>query len=113
LHELSLILLYNHPSGFFARAEANWYHQGNHDYSAEPVLSPASSSKVLTIDTGLPGDSFWQLNVLAGYRFARNQCELSVGILNLNNQDYRLSPLDPYEELPRTRTFFARCRLSF
>lgn len=113
LHEVSIVGLFNHPSGFFARAEANWYEQANHDL-VERALDPSGSSRMLrTVDLGPASDEFWQFNVFAGYRFFRNQCEVSCGILNLAGQDYRLYPLDPYEALPRKRTFFAECRVSF
>jgi hypothetical protein len=104
LHQLSLFALWNHPSGFFARAEANWYSQENDGFP----LNPAKPRNDPT-----PGDDFWQLNLYAGYRFFRNQCELEVGVLNLTDQDYRLEPLNYYLELPRDRTFFARVKLSF
>jgi tetratricopeptide (TPR) repeat protein len=99
LHQLNLFALFNHPSGFFARAEANWYKQEN-EFFAGP--SPNE-----------PGADFWQVNLIGGYRFYRNQCEISVGVLDLNDTDYRLDPLNPYLELPRSRTFALRARLSF
>ena len=34
-------------------------------------------------------------------------------MLNLTNRDYRLSPLNPYDELVRERTVIVRCKLSF
>jgi tetratricopeptide (TPR) repeat protein len=104
LHQISLFALYNHPSGFFARGEANWFNQENDGFrpdAARPHNDPT------------PGDDFWQLNTYAGWRFFRNQCELSVGLLNLTDADYRLQPLNYYSELPRHRTFFARVKLSF
>jgi Tfp pilus assembly protein PilF len=88
LQQLGGYLLYNHPGGFFARFDARYYHQSNQGYA------PA-----------LPGDSFVQLNVQAGYHFFRRRAELSVGILNLTDQDYRLNPLTYYSELPRERVF--------
>ena len=118
LHELSLYALYNHPSGFFARGEANYYRQANANYVVGAALSDPdenfnSTLSVTNTNKGLPGDDFWQINVLAGYRFSRNQCEISCGVLNLTNRDYHLSPLNPYDELPRERTFIVRCKLSF
>ncbi len=118
LHHLSLFALYNHPNGFFARAEANWYRQEN-----ETFKTTATYSKIGNTDNfrahlharidELPGEDFWQFNVLAGWRFHRNQCEVSCGLLNITGEDYRLSPLNPYEELARDRTLVLRCRLSF
>jgi len=95
LHELSLSALFNHPSGFFFKVEGNWYMQNNGG-----SISPE------------PGDSFWQFNVYGGYRFYRNQCEVSCGLLNLTSKDYQLSPLTPSEELPRQFTLAVRIKLS-
>ena len=118
LHQLSLFALYNHPCGFFARAEANWYRQENETLATVPTYSKIGSTGKfkahLTTKTGeLAGEDFWQFNVLAGWRFHRNQCEVSCGLLNITGEDYRLSPLNPYEELARDRTLVLRCRLTF
>ena len=118
LHELGLYAIYNCPSGFFARGEANYYRQANADYVNSATLSdPDDDGKtraiVTTSNSGLPGDNFWQFNLLAGYRFSRNRCEVSCGVLNLANRDYHLSVVNPYEELPRERTFIVRCKLNF
>src|SRR6185503_8836120 len=96
LHQATVFLFYNHGSGFFGRAETQvyWQHNG------------ADSS-------GLRDDSFYQVNLLAGYRFPRQHGEISVGVLNLNDADYRLNPLTPYSELPRERVFVARLLFNF
>ena len=96
LHQATLFALFNHPSGFFARAESQWYHQQNFDYS------PA-----------LPTEDFWQHNVFVGYRFRRQRGELSFGVLNLAGTDYRLNPLSLYSELPRERVFVGRLKVNF
>jgi outer membrane receptor for monomeric catechols len=96
LNQVSLEAIYNHPSGFFGDFQALWYHQSNHGYS--PAIG---------------GDDFWQLNLFAGYRFHGRKAELSVGILNLTDQDYRLNPLTLYNELPRERTLAVRFSFSF
>jgi hypothetical protein len=101
LHEVTIYANWNSPTGWFARAEANWYAQ-----DLDGALAGAR------ID-GLPGDDFWQFNVQLGYRFYRNLCEVSAGVLNLSDTDYRISPLTYTRELPRERTFFIRTRLSF
>ena len=118
LHQLSLFVLYNHPNGLFARAEANWYQQSNDENVTSAKYSKPDDfgrvkAKVTTRNRGLAGDDFWQFNLLAGWRFHRNQCELSCGLLNITGQDYRLLPLNPYEELARDRTVVVRCKLSF
>ena len=105
LQELDIFALYNHPSGFFARADALWFKQANGGYPRD--------DKLTVWDEHRPGDDFWQLNLIAGCRFYRNQCEISCGVLNLTGQDYRLNPLNPYLELPRSQTFIVRAKLSF
>ena len=115
LHEASLFAVYNHPSGFFGRAEANWYRQDNDDFvtSSIPPTDPAGQFGFVTNNQGLPGDDFWQLNLSAGYRFYRGRCEISAGILNITDSNYHLNPLNPYFDLPRERTWFVRCKLQF
>ena len=117
LHELNLYALYNHPSGFFARGEANWYRQDNDELQTSATLVGPEpglyKTRFTTRNVGRPGEDFWQFNVFAGYRFHRNQCELSCGVLNLTGADYRLNPVNPYNELVRDRTFMVRCRLNF
>jgi tetratricopeptide (TPR) repeat protein len=99
LNEISLFGDWNSPHGWFAHVEANWYDQRlDEDPSRQPVRS---------------GDDFVQFNAWAGYRFHRNLCELTLGVLNIGDSDYRLSPLNPHLEIARDRTFFAACRLSF
>jgi tetratricopeptide (TPR) repeat protein len=96
LNQLSLFAVYNHPSGFFAKAEAVWYSQVNRGYS------PAE-----------PGDHFWQLNALMGYRFWHRKAEATIGVLNITDRDYHLNPLNIYDNLPRERTLAVRFRLNF
>ncbi len=96
LHQAQLFALYNHPTGFFARLEGTWTQQSNRGYN------PA-----------IPGDELFQLNAYAGFRFRRNFGEITLGFLNLTDQDYRLNPLNLYNELPRERTFAARVRFNF
>jgi len=96
LHQLAFSATFNHPSGFFAQWESDWYHQSNSGYSPS-----------------LAGADFWQHNVFAGYRFPRRYAEIRVGVLNLFDTDYRLNPLTPYGDLPRSRTVTASLRLNF
>jgi Tfp pilus assembly protein PilF len=96
LHQLNFFAIYNHPCGFFAQADALWWAQDN-----------------LGDSSGLADDDFWQFNLFAGYRFARRRAELTVGVLNLTDQDYRLNPLSLYGELPRERTFVANFKFNF
>jgi outer membrane receptor protein involved in Fe transport len=96
LHQVALGTTYNHSSGFFGDFKAVWYSQSNDGYLPD-----------------LPGDNFWQLNLLAGYRFPGRRVELRLGVLNLTDKDYRLNPLTLYNELPRERTFVARLQFAF
>lgn len=96
LHRVEGHAIFNHSSGLFARGEAQWYHQRNSGFT------PAQ-----------PGDDFMQFNISAGYRFAQRRGEVSIGVLNLTDQDYRLSPLTIYSELPRERVFFASFSFRF
>ena len=103
LHELNIFALYNHPCGFFATAEANWYKQDN------DTLKGLDRGLAHFANHGPPGDDFWQFNVIAGWRFYRNQCEISCGcIFNINDTDYKLDPLNPYVELPRSGSLMVR-----
>src|SRR5256885_2625920 len=96
LQQAEFQALFHHPSGFFARAETQWYAQQNRGYS-----------------TPLPGDNFFQHNIFVGYRFWHRRGEILFGVLNLSAQDYRLSPLNLYTELPRDRVFYTRLLISF
>ena len=103
LHELSLFSNWNSPTGLFGRVEGNWYSQQLED---DPRgLAPGALPR--------NGDDFWQFNALLGYRFNRNHAEISLGVLNINDADYRLSPLSPYGDIPRERTAVVRCRFTF
>ena len=99
LSELMLSANWNSPTGLFARVEANYFSQ---DLEEDPSRTPYHS-----------GDSFWQFNALAGYRFNQNQCEISAGLLNIGGTDYHLSPLNPRAEIVRDRTAVIRCRFTF
>jgi tetratricopeptide (TPR) repeat protein len=94
LNQVDLLVVYNHPCGFFAQPEAHWYGQSNNTL-------------------GELGDDFWQFNAFVGYRFLHRKAEVTLGLLNLTDQNYKLSPLNLYNELPRSRTLALRLRLSF
>jgi tetratricopeptide (TPR) repeat protein len=96
LNQVDLLVVYNHPCGFFAQGEAHWYVQNNIGYGP-----------------GEPGADFWQLNAFVGYRFPRRKAEVTLGLLNITDQNYNLNPLNLYNELPRSRTLALRLRLSF
>jgi tetratricopeptide (TPR) repeat protein len=95
LHHLNLFSVYNLPSGWFGRFEALWYRQENHDSTRD-----------------LPGSDFWQFNAALGYRFPRRQAEVTVGLFNLTDEDYRLNPLNFTPRLFRDRTLAIDVRFS-
>jgi outer membrane receptor protein involved in Fe transport len=96
LHRVSLDGRYNHPKGFFAQVGAIWTQQSNQE-----ALS------------NLSGDDFWQLNAFIGYRFLQRRVEAAVGVVNITDEDYRLTPLTLYNELPRERSFYASLKFYF
>ncbi len=96
LNQLTLSANYNHPCGFFAEGDALWYGQSNEGY-----------------DPAEPGDDFWQFNAYAGWRSPRRRMEVTVGLLNIAGEDYKLNPLNVYNELPRSRTLTVRLQFNF
>lgn len=96
LNQVSLFGIFNHPCGVFAEGEADWYSQHNIGYAGTE-----------------PGDAFWQFNALAGYRFPRRCAEISLAVLNITDRNYRLNPLNLYNELPRSRTLMVEFKLNF
>jgi tetratricopeptide (TPR) repeat protein len=96
LNEVDLLLIYNHPSGFFAQEEAHWYAQSNSGYTP-----------------GEPGADLWQFNAFVGYRFLHRKAQVMLGLLNITDQNYSLNPLNLYNELPRSRTLDLRLQLNF
>jgi len=96
LHETSLFANYNLPCGFFSQFQANWWDQANKGFTPNE-----------------PGDSFWQFNLFAGYRFPKRHVEVQAGILNLGNQNYHLDPLTFYLEQVPTRTFVTSLKFNF
>jgi outer membrane receptor protein involved in Fe transport len=96
LHQLGLFAVVNHDSGFFARAEGLWNVQRNSGYD------PAQS-----------GANFWHFNLWLGYRLAQRRVEVSAGLLNIGDRDYRLNPLTLHNDLPRDRTLVTRLVINF
>ena len=92
----SLDGIFQHPSGIFARTEASWWSQNLYDGLSD-----------------MPGDSFWQLNFEVGYRSPRKHVEVTLGLLNVTGQNYHLSPINLYPDLPRERTVAVQLKLNF
>jgi len=95
LQQWRAALLLTLPESFFARAEFAWWEQNGRD-----ALAGVS-------------DAFPQVNLLAGWHFRNRRGDLSVGLLNVTGEDYRLSPINYYTELPRERTLYTRLRFNF
>lgn len=104
LHQVDLTAFYNHPSGFFAEGEAVFFDQSNYGY---PTVTTSGTSPAE------PGDNFWQFNAYAGWRFLHRRAEVTLGVLNIGDQNYALNPLNLYNEMPRSRTLLARLRINF
>lgn len=103
-HEVRAGLTYRARSGWFARAEAGLFYQRG-------VRAPAPDG-VLGAPEG-HSDELVQLNAYVGREFFHRRAEVTVGILNLSDSDYRFSPLTSMTELPRSRLFYTRLRLNF
>jgi tetratricopeptide (TPR) repeat protein len=103
LNEFSIFGIWNSRFGLFARAEANWYFQHLNDDPNNTSIGQSTRD----------GDDFWQYNAIVGYRFNHNRAEISLGVLNIGDTDYQLSPLNPYGNIPRKRTGLVRCRMNF
>jgi Tfp pilus assembly protein PilF len=101
LHEWNAYIQFAHPSGFYARLEAQWYLQNNSG------RSPGN------FDPPNPENDFAQVNLFAGYRFWHRRGDLTFGILNLAGGNYSLNPLNVLNELPRSRVFMGKMSLEF
>lgn len=95
LHQWRAALLLTLPERFFTRAEFAWWDQNGRDSLAGVT------------------DAFPQVNLLAGWHFLNRRGEVAVGLLNVTGEDYRLSPINYYIELPRERTLYTRIRINF
>lgn len=94
LNEVGLFANFAVPCGFFAQFQANYWDQ----FNALP---------------GEGGDGFWQLNLYAGYRFPRRHIELTVGAINLTDQDYHIDPVTYFVEQAHKRSFVANMKFNF
>ena len=104
LHAGGVFALYNHRCGFFAGSDVTWFAQDNRQRSF-------SGGSFATRD--LPSDDFPIWNVSLGWRFPRQRGDVTVGVLNVTDENYRLSPVNFYNEMPHERVFFGRVRFRF
>ncbi len=96
LGQLQLFAVYHHESGFYAGWTSDAYHQQSGGTAPESA-----------------GEHFWQHQAWVGYRLPRRRADLRIGVVNLTGEDYRLYPLNPYQEPPRERAVEVRLRLHF
>lgn len=96
LHQVQLHASFHHASGFFTHANTIWTQQSNQRYRPD-----------------IPGDDFWHVNLYVGWRFLQRHAELRLGLLNVTDQDYKLNPLNLYNELPRDRTLAVNFKFYF
>ena len=95
LHSFRVQAVLNWKTGVFLRGKATWWLQSD-------------------IDSGVRYATDHQnVDLDMGWRFPGQCGEISVGVLNLMGDDYRLAPLSAVHEMPRERVFFARLRLNF
>src|SRR5205823_5399853 len=73
-----LFVLYNDPSGFFARAETLWAAQDSDGYSRNPQITVGR--RTIGLVSELNGADFWQFNIYGGYRFPRNIGDITIGL---------------------------------
>jgi Flp pilus assembly protein TadD len=99
LHRLGTSVLYQRPDGWFGRIAATGNLQDN--------LGELHPGNVVPT-----GDLFAHLNLFLGYRFPRHRGDLTVGLLNLTDRNYRLHPLTPFDEMPRERMLYLRFRFN-
>ncbi|MBI4658525.1 MAG: TonB-dependent receptor [Verrucomicrobia bacterium] len=101
MHTLRLQALFNAANGWFGRAMALWWWQKDSG-EINGVARIAAEHD----------EQHAQFDLEAGWRFPRQYGELSLGVMNLLDDDYRLAPLSAVSELPRERVFFVRLRLN-
>ncbi len=53
------------------------------------------------------------INLEVGFRLKSDRGEFLIGLLNMTDEDYRINPLNNFNQLPRKRTFIATGRISF
>ncbi len=92
LHTLQLQAIFNSQPGWFGRTVSTWWWQTDNQFQGTSRHD--------------------QLDIEAGWRFPKQRGEISVGVMDLLNGDYHLSPLSGLSELPRERVFFTRLRLN-
>ena len=100
LHSLRSTVTLNFTEGWFANfaLHALW--------QTDPIAFAAATPPVSEDQTFMPIDAE------VGWRFPRQRGEISMGVMNLLDDDYRLAPLSGLPEFPRQQTVFARLRMN-
>ncbi|MGL4399353.1 MAG: TonB-dependent receptor domain-containing protein [Luteolibacter sp.] len=94
LHQAEAYLIWNHAEGWFSRLSARFFSQDNAGYNGVR-----------------PDDSWAQFDVSVGKRFWNNRGAIEIGILNINDEDYRHNPLITLPLAPRERMGFIELRM--
>ncbi len=95
LHQLNLFAIINHPSGWHAKAEGRWVNQDNRGFLPD-----------------FGDEDFFQIDAFLGYRAPGQQWQLTAGVVNLTDENYRLNPLNTFLEFPREVAFWLKFDLN-
>ncbi|MBL9175438.1 MAG: FecR domain-containing protein [Verrucomicrobiales bacterium] len=109
LNQVGMFAIFNLRGGFFAQAEALWNDQHG---TTDEVSFDGDTGEIFAVP-GSFAETFWQFNFMVGYRFARRQGEVALGILNATGSDYNLNPVTSYMDLPHQRALVGRFRIQF
>ena len=86
----------------------NRWHWSLHDVDANCRRNALLAEHTVSLDS-----TDWQFDAWLGYRFPRRRAEVRFGVLNISDEDYRLSPRNPHRELPRERTAAVSVKVNF
>lgn len=87
---------FQHPTGFFAQTDLQYWYQENG-----------------SIDPDIDNESAPNLNLSFGYRLRKQKGEVRLSVLNLTDEEYELNPLSNYNLPPQERTFLIETRFNF
>jgi len=89
LHQMRLFALYNHASGFFARAEVEWYSR-----TVPSIPWSLQDPIFVRAKTKIPSEEFPSGQPFCRLIVPRLHGDLTLGVLNLTGEDYRLNPIN-------------------
>ena len=93
--EVQLGVRCNHPSGWYAGADAGW------------TFQTSTGTRALETESAFRSDLF------VGRRFWQRRAAIQLGLENLTGDDYRLSPWTLVAEPPRERTLVVQFRITY